>query len=196
MRRTQLGFTLVELVVVILLISIVAVTARSRYSGTGAFETHVARDQGITFLRQLQVASMQFDAFREFSSLSTEQQRAVECRGVFATGDRFGSPESVMIGASSLDCYDNSVFLSTEETGITFSVTQGLSDSSAALYFDLLGRPIQVELSGAERIQHRVCGGDALLTNNSQICRYQFSGESTLSICINQEGFIDVCENF
>ncbi len=196
MKNNHAGFTVIELIVVILIIGIVAVTARSRYAGTGAFETQIARDQGIAILRQLQVASMQLDAFREYTLLSPEQQRAVECRGIVAISSRFGSPESVDIGGTLTDCYDSSDFLTSTDSGVNFSVQQGLSDDSASLFFDLLGRPIQIQVSGAERIQQRVCGGNALLIDPNQICRYRFSGETNLDVCINQEGFIDVCENF
>ncbi|EHZ7344230.1 TPA: prepilin-type N-terminal cleavage/methylation domain-containing protein [Vibrio vulnificus] len=58
-KRTQAGFTLVELIVVIILISIVSAYAASRYIGTGSFSAYAAQEQAISIIRQLQVYRMQ-----------------------------------------------------------------------------------------------------------------------------------------
>lgn len=58
-KRAQAGFTLVELIVVILLISIVSAYAASRYIGTGSFSAYAAQEQAISIIRQLQVYRMQ-----------------------------------------------------------------------------------------------------------------------------------------
>ncbi|ELK8510768.1 type II secretion system protein [Vibrio vulnificus] len=58
-KRVQAGFTLVELIVVILLISIVSAYAASRYIGTGSFSAYAAQEQAISIIRQLQVYRMQ-----------------------------------------------------------------------------------------------------------------------------------------
>ncbi|AXX58686.1 type II secretion system protein [Vibrio vulnificus] len=53
------AFTLVELMVVILLISIVSAYAASRYIGTGSFSAYATQEQAISIIRQLQVYRMQ-----------------------------------------------------------------------------------------------------------------------------------------
>ncbi|HBH7893116.1 TPA: type II secretion system protein [Vibrio vulnificus] len=53
------AFTLVELMVVILLLSIVSAYAASRYIGTGSFSAYAAQEQAISIIRQLQVYRMQ-----------------------------------------------------------------------------------------------------------------------------------------
>ncbi|MFS2263212.1 type II secretion system protein [Vibrio vulnificus] len=58
-KRAQAGFTLVELIVVTLLISIVSAYAASRYIGTGSFSAYAAQEQAISIIRQLQVYRMQ-----------------------------------------------------------------------------------------------------------------------------------------
>ncbi|MGL0929953.1 prepilin-type N-terminal cleavage/methylation domain-containing protein [Vibrio vulnificus] len=58
-KRAQAGFTLVELIVVIILISIVSAYAASRYIGTGSFSAYAAQEQAISIIRQLQVYRMQ-----------------------------------------------------------------------------------------------------------------------------------------
>ncbi|EOB3676829.1 prepilin-type N-terminal cleavage/methylation domain-containing protein [Vibrio vulnificus] len=59
MNMSSRGFTLVELIVVILLISIVSAYAASRYIGTGSFSAYAAQEQAISVIRQLQVYRMQ-----------------------------------------------------------------------------------------------------------------------------------------
>ncbi|EJB8417340.1 type II secretion system protein [Vibrio vulnificus] len=59
MNQTLKGFTLIELIVVILLISIVSAYAASRYIGTGSFSAYAAQEQAISIIRQLQVYRMQ-----------------------------------------------------------------------------------------------------------------------------------------
>lgn len=53
------GFTLVELIIVILLIAIVSAYASSRYAGTSGFSPFVAQEQVISVIRQVQVNRMQ-----------------------------------------------------------------------------------------------------------------------------------------
>ena len=57
--RQMKGFTLVELIVVILLIAIVSAYAASRYAGTASFAAPVAQEQVISVIRQVQVTRMQ-----------------------------------------------------------------------------------------------------------------------------------------
>ncbi|MEZ8101910.1 type II secretion system protein [Vibrio bivalvicida] len=60
MTRSKVsGFTLVELIVVILLVSIVSVYAASRYSGRSGFSPYAAQERVISVIRQVQVNRMQ-----------------------------------------------------------------------------------------------------------------------------------------
>ncbi|AUL96759.1 prepilin-type N-terminal cleavage/methylation domain-containing protein [Vibrio vulnificus] len=66
-KRAQAGFTLVELIVVILLISIVSAYAASRYIGTGSFSAYAAQEQAISIIRQLQVYRMQSNTTNSYN---------------------------------------------------------------------------------------------------------------------------------
>ncbi|NOH83631.1 prepilin-type N-terminal cleavage/methylation domain-containing protein [Vibrio sp. 03-59-1] len=59
MRGNRLGFTLIELIVVIILIGIVSSYAASRYVGVGSFSTYAAQEQIISVIRQIQLTRMQ-----------------------------------------------------------------------------------------------------------------------------------------
>ncbi|WP_038175302.1 prepilin-type N-terminal cleavage/methylation domain-containing protein [Vibrio pacinii] len=58
-RVKNTGFTLVELIVVIILVAIVSLYAASRYIGRGSFAPMVAQEQVISVIRQVQVNRMQ-----------------------------------------------------------------------------------------------------------------------------------------
>ncbi|PST85830.1 type II secretion system protein [Photobacterium sp. NCIMB 13483] len=58
MARQQ-GFTLIELVMVIIVLAIISVTAASRYASKSSFSAELMRDQAITIARQIQISAMQ-----------------------------------------------------------------------------------------------------------------------------------------
>ena len=53
------GFTLVELIIVIIILGIVSTFAASRFTGTSSFSTFSAQEQAISVIRQIQVNRMQ-----------------------------------------------------------------------------------------------------------------------------------------
>jgi len=53
------GFTLVELIIVIIILGIVATFAATRFSGTSNFSIFSAQEQSISVIRQIQVNRMQ-----------------------------------------------------------------------------------------------------------------------------------------
>ena len=57
--KNEYGFTLIELIVVIILISIMAVTVLPKFFTSNGFEEFTYRDELITKLRAIQLRSMQ-----------------------------------------------------------------------------------------------------------------------------------------
>ena len=58
MARQQ-GFTLIELVMVIIVLAIISVTAASRYASKSSFSAELIRDQAMSIARQIQIGAMQ-----------------------------------------------------------------------------------------------------------------------------------------
>ncbi|PMG27363.1 prepilin-type N-terminal cleavage/methylation domain-containing protein [Vibrio splendidus] len=56
---TSKGFTLVELIIVIIILGIVSTFAASRFAGTSSYSTFTAQEQTISVIRQIQVNRMQ-----------------------------------------------------------------------------------------------------------------------------------------
>jgi MSHA pilin protein MshC len=56
---TSKGFTLVELIIVIIILGIVSTFAASRFAGTSSYSTFTAQEQAISVIRQIQVNRMQ-----------------------------------------------------------------------------------------------------------------------------------------
>ncbi len=119
-RTTQQGFTVVELIVVIIIMAIVSVAAISRFQGPASFSIYAAQAQSMAVIRQLQLARMQFNLANDFNTLTINQR----CLG------------SVMACSSSDGSVSSEVMVLGQE--VTFSVTPNTSQ----IKFDLLGRPL------------------------------------------------------
>ncbi|MDB1122873.1 prepilin-type N-terminal cleavage/methylation domain-containing protein [Vibrio algarum] len=114
------GFTLVELVVVILLLSILSVYAASRYIGSSSFSPYAAQEQAISIIRQIQLGRMQSN-IDSSDSLSSEYRLSV-------TSDCLGSLASC---SSTDDSRSNNLVLPAD---VSF-------EPSMTVDFDLLGEP-------------------------------------------------------
>ncbi|WP_053062425.1 prepilin-type N-terminal cleavage/methylation domain-containing protein [Photobacterium aquae] len=131
MARTPRGFTLVELIVVIVLIGIISVVAATRLIGRSSYDPYLNRDQAIAMTRQIQVASM-------------NSELGQDCRQLVVSADYFGSPVSCagfvhpLTGAS-----DN----------LALSVT-GLPDGVNSMMFNLMGQPYYLD---AGNTPQRLC---------------------------------------
>lgn len=115
--RKQWAFTLVELIIVIILLSIVSLYATSRYIGVGSFSAPVIQDSIISVARQVQLNRMQ-------SNTSTIRDEFI----LSINANCFGS----ILGCA--DQQGRSDWVSADD--VTFST------SVSEIRFDLLGNTI------------------------------------------------------
>ncbi|GAB2669033.1 prepilin-type N-terminal cleavage/methylation domain-containing protein [Vibrio panuliri] len=127
--RKRLGFTLVELIIVIILLAILSLYAASRYIGVGSFSVLVIQDSVISIARQVQLNRMHSNVTDANDSLRLS-----------ISSHCFGSVE----GCAHPDGRSDWV----AEDGVTFSAP--VSEIS----FDLLGNPLNVASGGVEVTIH------------------------------------------
>ncbi len=160
----HLGFTLVELIIVIILLAIVSVYAASRFYGIDSISATVAREQAISVIRQIQLTRMQ-NNIPDLSSYCSDngaanaalRQQCQRSRLVIQSGC-LGS----MAACSTSSERSDAVILS----GLTFSATPALT----SVDFDLLGNPLNSAASGVT------------ITLRAP--------DSVASLCINGQGYV------
>lgn len=160
---SQRGFTLMELIIVIVLLSIVAAFAATRFQGASSFSPYAAQAQAISVIRQIQLARMQ-------SNLPDENTNALYLLAVSATC--LGA-KTACEGKQSL-----SSKVQVDGQALQFSIDPVPNDG--VLQFDLLGRPLPLMTSG-----NLVTGTSYGITIQSPT-----NHADTTQICINSEGFV------
>jgi MSHA pilin protein MshC len=155
------GFTLVELVVTILIISILGTFAFVRFSGNSGFAEVTFQERLVSSLRNIQQRAMQ-DTLR--SNLYTFNF-STSPPAAFPLFD--GSQISVNAGDDFLSILSNEI----NEENVSLSVNS--LPSSGVLSFDSLGRPR--------------AGLVAACTSG---CEIDFIGEQQARVCIEPEGYI------
>lgn len=133
MRATKLqGFTLVELIVVILLLTILSVYAASRLFSRDSVAAMVTQQQVVSVIRQVQLNRMQ-------SNLDTSSIVGNNNFVLAVTNDCVGSQQACALNSDS-----RSDWVSGADNGVSFSL-----NTDSPIGFDLLGNPTGSAASGA-----------------------------------------------
>lgn len=166
LKQPQRGFTLVELIVVILLIAILGITVLPKLQGTNEYQLVSQRDQFISLLRTAQMRAMQNT---QNDSTTCHRIRFLnDSAGLSAQNTSTGQCDNGLI---SLPSGSNSDFLIIDEIE-TYTVTNGQGGSINFIEFDSWGRPI---------------------ANNGTCFRRCEITIETYKVCVESEGYIYAC---
>ena len=166
----QQGFTLIELIIVIILLGILATTAMPKFFNSQGFEEYTYRNEVISTLRTIQLRAMQHTADDSCHQIKITSSML----GLTATdsSDSAGNycDESAWFDATDLAAGNDGAL--TVEIDDAHSVTFLVAGASANYFsFDSLGRAVD-------------CPSDP--------CDITVIGETTLTIRISEEGYIYV----
>lgn len=172
----QQGFTLVELITVILLLGIVSIVIVPRFSGTSGFAEYAMQKRVVSAMRNIQLKAM-------------NDTRSGYCyRMIFdldSTNPQFGpSTANYLSGQQAASCatsIDNSseAFMRSQvneiaQEGLILNALDG-ANSISFIQFDNMGRP------------------STNVSNCASTCRISLTGESTAAICVESEGYVYAC---
>jgi MSHA pilin protein MshC len=158
----QNGFTLIELIVVIILISIMSVTVLPKFFTSNGFEEFTYRDELITKLRAIQLRSMQ--QTNDSTCLNIQIETNPSVLGLQATNTDPTITGVCRMGFSG----DTTTVRVDSKHSVFFTLSEGLTSFS----FSSLGKPVSCT-------PINICG--ITITVN---------GENSPQILINSEGYI------
>lgn len=132
---TSKGFTLVELITVILLLAILSTYAASRYFGARSFDRHMIKSELISSLRLTQLRAMHRSELCNRWRIEQNQVGQVKDKDKgLKCGSDLNESDSSFVDISA---YDATVFLAS-------------ADGSPFIDFDSLGRPKQCATSSGQ----------------------------------------------
>ncbi|NAZ45584.1 prepilin-type N-terminal cleavage/methylation domain-containing protein [Vibrio toranzoniae] len=161
---TSKGFTLVELIIVIILIGIVSLFASSRYVGSSSFSTYLVQSEVLASLRLVQNRAMNRSGYCNRWLLNPSQNHAIQVS--------LSSAEGICSEAFPSDVTDSS-FVDGTQNKVAFKLQTDTNVSY--LDFDSLGRAQQC------------------LVSNCQLEISSTVNDDSISVCINTEGYIYGC---
>lgn len=123
MRNLNQGFTLIEGITVILILSVLAFFSAPRLMGTDTFSVISARDQAISVVKQVQLRAMQ-----------QSESKANPCYELQVTASRLGGNENKECERST----ERSDVLNLSDSDI---LLQMVNSNISVIRFDPLGRP-------------------------------------------------------
>ncbi|MFH4563306.1 type II secretion system protein [Vibrio diabolicus] len=129
-RSSALGFTLMELILVIVLLSILSLFAASRFMGSGNFSAYALQERVISVIRQVQVNRMQSNVASPDNNFRLQ-----------VSSSCVGSVAACALTGSAQDARSDVVIDKSAKFSLTNAVTNPIE-------FNLLGNPINSASGG------------------------------------------------
>jgi len=137
-QESNLGFTLVELIITLVILGILSVTVIPKFFGPDLFDSYTARDQAMSALRTMQLRAMQ-------------NTNSDKCHQFIITADLIAPPSPIDTDyecshsdINTASAADNPSYLVVEldssRTDVTFTVNNANGASFSILKFDQLGK--------------------------------------------------------
>jgi len=172
---TQRGFTLVELITIIILLGIMSIAVVPRFTGTSGFAEYAIQKRMLNALRNIQLKAM-------------HDTRANFCYKLILDTDttpEFGPPtDSFLNGQEAASCATNIDFASNaflrsdagemSDEGLSLQFNDG-TNSISYIAFTSMGQPL------------------TSANNCASGCEISISGEDSVGICIANQGYIYAC---
>ncbi len=125
MKKSQIGFTIIELVTIVILIGILAVAVLPKFDGTASYEAHTHRAQLISALRLTQQRAMQ-------------QTDGSFCNHLVIESKKYGVPDRI-------DCTNTDIPESGWQPDATGHIVESryeMAFSPKVIVFSSMGRPL------------------------------------------------------
>jgi len=158
--QSHFGFTLIELIVVIIIISIMSVTVLPQFFSSNGFEEFSYRDEIMTKLRAVQLRSMQQTTDTICKEIQVESTPSAII-GLLATDSATNTCITAYAG-------DATTVIVNSKHSVSFTLSEGITSFS----FSVLGRPLGC-------VSQSPC--EITIT---------IAGENSPEILINSEGYI------
>jgi len=162
------GFTLIELVIVIILLGILGATAIPKFVGNDGFEAQAYRDQLLQLLKTVQQQAMSCDA----DCRSSRTTNLYACNKVVIDNNRFGIPDEC--GASLPDAY------AVPHLGMSLAE----ANSSGLTFFLADMSPLGKVMTDIE------FNSLGIVTDCPDSCTISVIGAQTLTIIIESQGYV------
>ena len=183
--RLSGGFTLIELIIVIIILAILSATVLPKFFGSNGFSEYAYRSDAIAKLRLIQTKAMQ-----QTTIIDTTQPDALCSRIVLVTTDKLGAPDNCDIATNfaitSLS-FSTTATANSEEKRRATTVRIDDNDKSTVSFstnatnsnfvFDSMGRPFILDNTNFPTIP---CSP----------CTITITGDEAVVIQIEQEGYI------
>ncbi|MBN7819293.1 type II secretion system protein [Bowmanella yangjiangensis] len=186
------GFTLLELIIVIIVLGVLAVSAASRFAGKDGVVEYTVQARVVAALRNMQARAMQDTragycfqinfAVSDFGPPDYTHTSATQADLAYALNGGASQAArtcSTVVGAFTPEYLRSSSGELTSE-GVQLSVLDGAT-SLDHIGFDSFGRPVSNQNPANPQ---PVC---------QSACQVQISGAITTKVCIEPEGYIHAC---
>lgn len=170
------GFTLVELVVIIMLIGTLAVSVFSRISGSSGYAEFTYQARLISTLRNMQTRAM-FDTRPNYCFQINLQ----------TSPPAFGPPTLSYTSGDASDTCATSI----DFTNPDYLATTNVEMDSAEVNLSTIGdTSLTFNQMGFDNLGRPVTNGPTC----ESTCRIELTGEQTAAVCIESQGYIHACE--